>query len=126
MCVCVCVCVCVYVWRTYLSRPSHSTPTPTPSLLQLDGELYLAPGFPIPPNSDYKGYHAYIDECLPPESPYLYGLHPNAEIEFLTTLSENLFRTVFEMQPRDTGAGIGTGISREEKVRGPWIVGRYG
>ncbi|XP_070187600.1 dynein beta chain, ciliary-like isoform X2 [Littorina saxatilis] len=83
----------------------------------LDGELYLAPGFPVPPNSDYKGYHAYIDECLPAESPYLYGLHPNAEIEFLTTLSENLFRTVFEMQPRDTGAAGGGGVSREEKVK---------
>lgn len=41
---------------------------------------------------------------MPPESPYLYGLHPNAEIGFLTTTSENLFRTVFEMQPRDAGA----------------------
>lgn len=78
--------------------------------------MYLAPGFPTPPNSDYKGYHAYIDECLPQESPYLYGLHPNAEIEFLTTTSENLFRTVFEMQPRDAGAAGATGVSREEKV----------
>ncbi|XP_067673689.1 dynein beta chain, ciliary-like [Haliotis asinina] len=83
----------------------------------LDGELYLAPGFPVPPNSDYKGYHSYITEVLPPESPYLYGLHPNAEIEFLTTTSENLFRTVFEMQPRDAGAGAGAGVSREEKVK---------
>ena len=83
----------------------------------LEGELYLAPGFPIPPNTDYKGYHAYIDEALPPETPYLYGLHPNAEIDFLTTTSENLFRTVFEMQPRDAGAGAGTGVSREEKVQ---------
>ncbi|KAL8606951.1 hypothetical protein ACOMHN_041340 [Nucella lapillus] len=95
--------------RTYLEVFMHPD--------MLDGELYLAPGFPIPPNSDYKGYHSYIDECLPPESPYLYGLHPNAEIEFLTTLSENLFRTVFEMQPRDTGAGSGAGVSREEKVK---------
>ena len=85
--------------------------------LQLDGELYLAPGFPIPPNTDYKGYHNYIDECLPPESPYLYGLHPNAEIEFLTSTSDNMFRVVFEMQPRDSGAGAGGGTSREEKVR---------
>ena len=83
----------------------------------LEGELYLAAGFPIPPNSDYKGYHTYIDEVLPPETPYLYGLHPNAEIDFLTTTSENLFRTVFEMQPRDAGAGAGAGVSREEKVR---------
>ena len=76
----------------------------------------MAPGFPIPPNSDYKGYRSYIDECLPPESPYLYGLHPNAEIEFLTQTSDNLFKTVFEMQPRDAGAGGSAGVSREEKV----------
>ena len=82
----------------------------------LDGELFLAPGFPVPPNSDYVGYHRYIDETLPPETPVLYGLHPNAEIDFLTTTSENLFRTVFEMQPRDAGAGAGVGVSREEKV----------
>ena len=85
---------------------------------QLDGELQYAPGFSCPPNSDYLGYHTYIDERLPPESPYLYGLHPNAEIGFLTTLSENLFRTVLEMQPRDSSSGGGSGTSREEKVKG--------
>ncbi|XP_013396327.1 dynein beta chain, ciliary isoform X2 [Lingula anatina] len=95
--------------RTYLEEYMHPD--------MLDGELYLAPGFPIPPNSDYKGYHGYIDECLPPESPYLYGLHPNAEIEFLTTRSEVLFRTVFEMQPRDAGGDGGGGGTREEKIK---------
>ncbi|XP_077184230.1 dynein axonemal heavy chain 17 isoform X3 [Paroedura picta] len=83
----------------------------------LEGEMFLAPGFLIPPNSDYKGYHEYIDENLPPESPYLYGLHPNAEIGFLTITSEKLFRTVLEMQPKESDAGGGTGVSREEKVK---------
>ena len=63
-----------------------------------------------------QGYHEYIDENLPPESPYLYGLHPNAEIGFLTVTSEKLFRTVLEMQPKETDSGAGTGVSREEKV----------
>lgn len=76
----------------------------------------LAPGFLAPPNTDYPGYHTYIDEMLPPESPYLYGLHPNAEIGFLTTTSDNLFRTVFEMQPRDGGSTGGATITREDKV----------
>ena len=84
---------------------------------QFEAELYLAPNFQVPPNSDFNGYHTYIDEVLPPESPYLYGLHPNAEIEFLSTKSENLFRTVFEMQPREAGAGAGGGVSREEKIK---------
>lgn len=59
---------------------------------QVDGELLLAPGFTSPPNSDYVGYHQYIDDYLPEETPYLYGLHPNAEIGYLTTVSERLFK----------------------------------
>lgn len=97
--------------RTYLEEYMNAN--------MFDGELNLAPGFPIPPSADYKGYHNYIDENIPPESPYLYGLHPNAEIDFLTTTSENLFRTVLELQPRDIGAGSGGdgGQTREEKIK---------
>uniref|UniRef100_A0A2K5EHB9 Dynein axonemal heavy chain 9 n=1 Tax=Aotus nancymaae TaxID=37293 RepID=A0A2K5EHB9_AOTNA len=83
----------------------------------LEGELSLAPGFPLPGNMDYNGYHQYIDAELPPESPYLYGLHPNAEIGFLTQTSEKLFRTVLELQPRDSQAGDGAGATREDKVK---------
>ncbi|XP_069510616.1 dynein axonemal heavy chain 9 [Ambystoma mexicanum] len=83
----------------------------------MEGELFLAPGFPIPSNMDYNGYHQYLDDALPAESPYLYGLHPNAEIGFLTQTSEKLFRTVLEMQPRDSSMGEGGGVTREEKVK---------
>uniref|UniRef100_G3NCH8 Dynein, axonemal, heavy chain 9 n=1 Tax=Gasterosteus aculeatus aculeatus TaxID=481459 RepID=G3NCH8_GASAC len=83
----------------------------------MEGELHLAPGFPLPGNMDYNGYHQYIDQSLPAESPHLYGLHPNAEIGFLTQTSEQLFRTVLEMQPRDGGVGEGGASTREEKVR---------
>ncbi|KFV50849.1 Dynein heavy chain 9, axonemal, partial [Gavia stellata] len=83
----------------------------------LEGELLLAPGFPLPGNMDYNGYHQYIDDALPPESPYLYGLHPNAEIGFLTQTSEKLFRIVLEMQPRDTSMGEGGVVTREETVK---------
>lgn len=83
---------------------------------QIDGELLLAPGFVAPLNSDFISYHTYIDENLPGESPYLYGLHPNAEIGVLTTLSEQLFKTVFEMQPRCSDGQSGSGLTREEKV----------
>lgn len=73
----------------------------------LDGDHQLAPGFVVPPNSDMSGYHKYVDGNLPPESPLLYGLHPNAEIEFLTVTSEKLFRRLLEMMPRDVNE-IGT------------------
>ncbi|NXF34737.1 DYH17 protein, partial [Nyctibius bracteatus] len=94
--------------RTYLSEYVREE--------MLEGDVYLAPGFLIPPSLDYKGYHEYIDENLPPESPYLYGLHPNAEIGFLTVTSDRLFRTVLEMQPKESDAGGGSGASREEKA----------
>ncbi|NXP52612.1 DYH17 protein, partial [Heliornis fulica] len=84
----------------------------------LEGNVALAPGFLIPPSLDYKGYHAYIDENLPPESPYLYGLHPNAEIGFLTITSERLFQTVLELQPKESDTGGGAGVPREEKASG--------
>lgn len=84
----------------------------------LEGELSLAPGFLLPGNMDYSGYHQYIDAELPPESPYLYGLHPNAEIGFLTQTSDKLFRTVLELQPRDRQTGDGASGTREEQVKG--------
>ena len=82
---------------------------------QLDGELMLAPGFSTPPNMDYHGYHSYISNNLPAESPILYGLHPNAEIGFLTATSEVLFRTVFELQPRESGATGGPATTRYKR-----------
>ncbi|NXX48555.1 DYH17 protein, partial [Tricholaema leucomelas] len=94
--------------RTYLSEYIR--------VEMLDGEVSLAPGFLTPPSLDYKGYHEYIDDNLPPESPYLYGLHPNAEIGFLTVTSDRLFRTVLEMQPKESDAGGGSGVSREEQA----------
>ncbi|XP_068092066.1 dynein axonemal heavy chain 11 isoform X2 [Hyperolius riggenbachi] len=87
----------------------------TPAML--DGDLSLAPGFKAPPNLDYVGYHDYIDEMLPAENPVLYGLHPNAEIEFLTVTSDNLFKTILELQPKDSEIGDGAALSVEEKVK---------
>lgn len=58
----------------------------------------------------------YIDEMLPLESAYLYGLHPNAEISILTVTSEKLFRTVLELQPKESVSACGGGASREERV----------
>uniref|UniRef100_A0A672SZQ6 Dynein axonemal heavy chain 17 n=1 Tax=Sinocyclocheilus grahami TaxID=75366 RepID=A0A672SZQ6_SINGR len=82
--------------KNYIFAPLHYSCTPHPLSLDL---------------------FQYIDGALPPESPYLYGLHPNAEIGFLTQTSEKLFRTVLEMQPRDGGSGEGTSGSRDEKVK---------
>ncbi|XP_015413618.1 PREDICTED: dynein heavy chain 11, axonemal [Myotis davidii] len=87
-----------------------------PSLIE--DELLLAPGFAAPPNlSDYSGYHQYVEEMLPPESPTLYGLHPNVEIEFLTVTSNTLFRTLLETQPRKALVSQELEPSTEDKVK---------
>lgn len=86
---------------------------------QFEGELLLCPGFLSPPFTDYAGYHDYIDGHLPPESPALYGLHPNAELECLTVTTDSLLRTLLELQPQDSSRGEGAAQSTEEKVRRP-------
>ncbi|XP_034877289.1 dynein heavy chain 11, axonemal [Mirounga leonina] len=88
-----------------------------PLWFKIEDEFMLAPGFAAPPNLDYSGYHQYIEEKLPPESPALYGLHPNAEIEFLTVMSNTLFRTLLELQPRNALISEELGQSTEEKVK---------
>ncbi|XP_048056692.1 dynein axonemal heavy chain 11 isoform X1 [Megalobrama amblycephala] len=84
---------------------------------QFDRKLSLAPGLVVPSNLDYQGYHVYIDEMLPHESPVHYGLHPNAEIEFLTVMSDSLFHTLLELQYRDANMGEGASQTTEEKVK---------
>ncbi|XP_035799351.2 dynein axonemal heavy chain 11 [Amphiprion ocellaris] len=94
--------------KTYLQEFMHPK--------MFESELFLCPGFLAPPFSDYAGYHSYIDEHLPSENPTLYGLHPNAELECLTVTSDNLLKTLLELQPRDSSSGEGAAQSSEEKV----------
>ncbi|XP_034468683.1 dynein heavy chain 11, axonemal isoform X3 [Hippoglossus hippoglossus] len=84
---------------------------------QFDRKLALGPGFVVPSNLDYQGYHNFIDEMLPHESPVHYGLHPNAEIEFLTVTSDSLFHTLLELQSPDAVMGEGASQTLEEKVK---------
>ncbi|VDK33899.1 unnamed protein product [Taenia asiatica] len=95
--------------KTYLEEYITTTMT--------DSDHLLAPGFKVPPNSDMAGYHKYVDDNLPPESPYLYGMHPNAEIDILTVESEKLFHRLLEMMPRESREGEQTGDCLEGSVQ---------
>ncbi|KAM9783033.1 dynein axonemal heavy chain 11 [Neosynchiropus ocellatus] len=81
-----------------------------------EGELSLCPGFLAPPFMDLTGYHRYIDEHLPSESPSLYGLHPNSELECLTVTSDDLLRTLLELHSEDSLRGESEAQSSEEKI----------
>ena len=63
------------------------------------------------------GYHQYVDDMLPSENPVLYGLPPNAEIGFLTATSDTLFKTIFELQPKDSGVSGGQVQTKDEKIK---------
>jgi len=54
---------------------------------------------------DYAHYQKFIEERLPPETPQLFGLHPNAEIGFLTNQGVQIFTTIQMV----SGAGSGSG-----------------
>jgi dynein heavy chain len=82
----------------------------------LDADLELAPGFVQPPPCDFKEYHAYVDENLPAESPSLYGLHPNAEIDYLTITSSRLFQEVLGMQATKSASAAG-GASKSDIIK---------
>eukprot|EP00698_Gefionella_okellyi_P011840 TRINITY_DN3147_c1_g1_i1.p1 TRINITY_DN3147_c1_g1~~TRINITY_DN3147_c1_g1_i1.p1 ORF type:complete len:4456 (-),score=1211.74 TRINITY_DN3147_c1_g1_i1:43-11907(-) len=71
----------------------------------LTEDLDLAPGFPTPGPSSFEDYVAYVDEFLPVDSPYLFGLHPNAEMDELSRQSEQLISIVRSMQPTASMGG---------------------
>ena len=65
---------------------------------------------------DYDAYVQLINKNLPPETPVIYGLHPNAEIGFLSSKAENLFETIMRLEvgAEDAGgAGGGASVLRE-------------
>jgi len=65
--------------------------------------LPLYPGFNNPPNMSHGKLRDYIVEQVGPETPIMFGMHPNAEIGFRTDQSNTLFMTVFDLQPRTAG-----------------------
>jgi len=78
-------------------------------------DFELAPGFPSPHMEDksYDDVMDYAETALPPESPILFGLHPNAEIGYLETLSDTVFETIMNIG----GGGGGGGGNRDDAVR---------
>ncbi len=65
----------------------------------VDG-IDLAPNFPVPALTTYAEFENYVDDSCPGESPVLFGLHPNAEINFRTAQADTLFRIISDLQPK--------------------------
>jgi dynein heavy chain len=81
----------------------------------LDG-YQLYPKFEVaPPSLSHKQFVEYIDENLINEAPTCYGLHANAEINFMTAQTLALFKNAAELAPR--GGGGAGGMTLQEKVK---------
>ncbi|KAG2769665.1 Dynein alpha chain, flagellar outer arm [Phytophthora cactorum] len=73
--------------------------------------MELGPGFksPNPQEFSFADYANYIEKNMVPEAPPLFGLHPNAEIGYLTTTCETLCYTIVTI-----GGGAGGGGGGDE------------
>jgi len=56
--------------------------------------------FMSPAPTSFEKYIDHIDKNMSVDTPIAFGLHPNAEIEFRTQQSNNIFNTLKELQPR--------------------------
>jgi len=65
--------------------------------------------------TSYDKVLEHIDLTLTSDTPVAFGLHPNAEIDFRTTQSDNMFRTLVELQPREA-AGDGEGAASPQEI----------
>ncbi|KAL8275355.1 hypothetical protein Esti_000677 [Eimeria stiedai] len=76
----------------------------------------LAPSFrtPDPAKTDFAAYQKFVEEKTPPENPQVFGLHPNAELGYLSSQGEELFTTIQEVA--GVGGGGGSNSKREDVV----------
>jgi dynein heavy chain len=78
--------------------------------------LTMGHGFrsPDPNKFDRNDYFNYVETDLPSEDPRMFGLHPNAEIGYLTSLGENLFGTILACAG---GSGGGGGSGKDAIIK---------
>jgi len=86
-----------------------------PALADEKATYQLAPGFKPLLEGEFKDFKAYVEEASPPESPILFGMHPNAEISLLIQQCTNVFFTILTVS--GGGGGGGGGASKEDKVK---------
>jgi len=75
----------------------------------------LHEGYPIPAGNDVNIYRNAIENDLPDvDSPEVFGLNLNADLQFRESQAAEVFDTIMETQPK--GGGGGSGKSREDIV----------
>lgn len=78
-------------------------------------QLTMAQGFRSPNPTKYErgDYLQFVDEKLPVEAPQMFGLHPNAEVGYLTSLGDKLCFTILSC----SGGGGGSSSAKDQIVQ---------
>eukprot|EP00605_Chrysophyceae_sp_TOSAG23-4_P000557 GSChrysophyteH1.ASY1.ANO1.630.1 assembled CDS len=78
----------------------------------------LAPGLASPDSAAYNfsTYMTLIEKQLPAESPPIYGLHPNAEVGFLTNKAEMMFETILRIEIGAASSSSGVSSALRETL----------
>jgi len=86
-----------------------------PEIMLTTHQLTMTVGFrsPDPMKFERDSYEKYIIERLPTEIPAMFGLHANAEINYLTTLGETIFSTILSV----SGGGGSSGGSGSDLIK---------
>jgi len=68
---------------------------------------------PNPSDTNFDGYSKYIEDRMPKEAPVLFGLHPNAEIGYLSNTTSMLFASIVALKgggKEDAAEASGTSV----------------
>jgi len=72
-------------------------------------------GYSVPVRKTLGEYRDVLEALPNVESPEVFGLHPNADITYQSTMARDVLGTIVDIQPKDSSAGAGE--SRESVVQ---------
>jgi len=81
-----------------------------------DPETEVFPGFKTMLDGTHEDFQTHVENNMPPETPLSYGMHPNAEINFLMTENKDLFMNLLSLGGGGGGGGGGGAKTREQIV----------
>jgi len=81
------------------------------------GELPDNFNYIVPLFQEQKEYFDFTVTFPEIDTPEVMGLHPNADLTYRLKGATEMFKTLMETQPKDTGGGGGGGLSTEDIVK---------
>merc|ERR1719221_273480 len=78
----------------------------------------------IPEGLDIQQYRESIDGIPPVDSPATFGLHPNADLTYRLKEADEMFSTIMETQPKDSGGSHGKSMDEIVKEQTSELLGK--